>query len=128
MEELKDTLKLKCGAKLDIKYIVKEDTGTVIAITCDDVSEEFRQFIQRKYTVLRLYGISRKHFNRFFMPCIFKGVAKLDPRDEWSKEKGMKIAKRKLRYKLNASANRRLKFMSSYIRRICDELEKTSLK
>lgn len=128
MEELKDTLKLKCGAKLDIRYIVKEDTGTVIAITCNDVSEVFRQFIQRKYAVLRLYCISRKHFNRFFMPCVFRGVAKLDPRDEWSKEKGMKIAKRKLRYKLNASVSRRLQFISHYLRRICDELEATSLK
>lgn len=124
-EDSYDKIKLKHGIEIDIEYIVKKESGTVIAITSEDTHNLFRQFVDMKYNTISLYRVPNKYKNRVLMPSSYKGVAKLNPEDEWSEESGKRIAKHKLRNKINNSMKRRCNFLVEYLKQISDNIKES---
>lgn len=70
-----------------------------------------------------LWANSSKAFvSRLNMHETYRAIATLDPEDTWDERVGMRIAGKKLKDKLNAAMDRRVKFLSGYLHKVADNL------
>ena len=113
MKIITRSLPLQCGESINIRYIIKEEEKKVIAITDDKqyTSELLINLIQKKFNNFGMtIFFSRSNYNKLSLNEYYKAVATCNELDEWDVNKGISIAKAKIKLKLDKAITNRLAF------------------
>ena len=120
--KIKLNFKREKKQRIPVRYIIKKEAGKVIAVA--NVGKElFLDIVERRHPEFTLWANGSKVFvSRMYMHNTYRAVATLDPEDTWDERVGMRIAGKKLKDKLNAAMDRRIKFLSDYLHKVADHL------
>ena len=113
------SITLKCGEKVNVKLIVKEEDRKVIAIvdsnTCGSwvylnslVKRAINKFFEKRGLGSILFRTDTKISKDLNLGDYYRTIATFDPRDEWNDKTGIKIALDKMKDKLNHMVSKRM--------------------
>lgn len=109
----------------NVEYKVIEDKGIVVAtIRCigfDPIHVFNEKFMAHSTSCLK---IDTYYNQKFMMPYSMKAVARCNPEDEFSVEKGKEIALKKLSEKYNHSLDRHLKHIYDAMHKCLDNMDR----
>ena len=113
------SITLKCGEKVNVKLIVKEEDRKVIAIvdsnTCGSwiylntiVKKAINKFFEKRGLGAIMFIPDTKISKDLNLGDYYRTIATCDPRDEWNDKTGIKIALDKMKDKLNNMVSKRM--------------------
>ena len=113
MKVITRSLQLQCGENINIRYIIKEEERKVIAIT-DDKQYTSKLLINLIYKKFDNFGMgilfTNSNYNKLELNEYYKSVATCNEADEWDVNKGISVAKAKIKLKLDKAITNRLAF------------------
>lgn len=108
----------------NVEYKVIEDKRIVVA-TIKDIQYDAMYVFNDKFMAHATSDIEVGMWpnQKFMMPYSMKAVARCDPNDEFSVEKGKQIALKKLSEKYNQSLDRHLVHISKAMKKCLDNMD-----
>lgn len=113
MEIITRSVPLACGENINVRYIIKENERKVIAITDDKdyTSELLINFLHKKFDNFGIIILFKDSvYRQLVLNETYKAVATCNELDEWDVNKGIEVAKMKLKVKLDKAINNRLAY------------------
>jgi len=112
------SITLKCGAKVNVKLIIKEEDKKIIGIvdekTCgigyvDNIVRDcIFKFFSKSGLCDVIFTYETNMYKKLSLCDYYRTIATCDPRDTWDERKGVEIVLYKMKYKLDSAVSKRL--------------------
>ena len=129
------SITLKCGEKVNVKIIVKEEDRKVIAIVDEKIcGDGYLKYLVKRviYDFFNHQGLLNINFNHeskigniLNLENYYRTIATCDPRDEWDEKIGINLVLNKMKNKLDTAVNNRLIIFTD---KLHTDIEKFTIK